>query len=124
MINEIYCETHNDVATVSICRVCGKPVCGDCAVTHEGIVLCNDKDHLRIYDSCEMILATPSMFEMDLIVRNLAHNGIDGKWFDPHMFNVDVLCRLFVAKEQSEQAHTIVQELDLIDFTIKGSNGK
>lgn len=68
-------------------------------------------------------LSTSTIFEMDLIGKNLQMNGIEAYWnYTDTIDSENGISTLFVKQVQLEQAHSILHTLDLIDFTIH--NGK
>ncbi len=64
------------------------------------------------------LLSTSTIFEMDLVGKNLHMNGIDAVWFyhDP-VENPDEISSLFVRNDQKENALSLLTSLDLTDFT-------
>lgn len=124
MTPNLDCDVHSGVPALHQCFVCGKPVCDDCAVTHRGVVLCNDSDHATVYDTYHCAFETATVFEMDLIVRNLREQGLEGRWFDPHWFGNAEPCRLFLQPTDITNARSIIEELDLHDFILPDDHGK
>jgi hypothetical protein len=68
----------------------------------------------KVLDGYIQILTTPTIFEMDLVGKNLQMNGIEAVWFYP---DTDELSSLFVRHNQKENALSILSSLDLTDFT-------
>ncbi|MDP1678007.1 MAG: hypothetical protein Q8L88_14205 [Bacteroidota bacterium] len=69
------------------------------------------------------LLSTSTIFAMDLIGKNLQMNGINTQWSYSDVIDVENgPSKLYVKKEQQEQALSILTSLDLLDFTIQ--NGK
>ncbi len=65
------------------------------------------------------LLSTPTIFDMDMIGKNLQMNGIDVQWIYADTIDAEqVRSTMFVKKEQREQAQSIITSLDLLDFTI------
>ncbi len=69
------------------------------------------------------LLSTPTIFDMDMIGKNLQMNGIDVQWNYADVIDAEnERSTMFVKKEQHEQALSILTSLDLLDFTTQ--NGK
>ncbi len=78
----------------------------------------NGVSYSKNLDGYVFLLSTPTMFEMDLIGKNLHMNGVDALWFYPDTIDVpNELPSLFVKTEQKENALSILASLDLLDFT-------
>jgi hypothetical protein len=117
---EVYCGNHGTVDAVSVCAVCGKPVCGDCAVTIEGITFCNERSHAEMYDGCLLLGRSGTMFDAELIAKNLEVHHIRCHWFGPVAGGETAVFNLFVPKEKHSEAVALVQSLDLMDFITIG----
>lgn len=69
------------------------------------------------------ILSTPTIFAMDLVGKNLQMNGIDAVWFYPDPIeDGEGKSMLFVKTDQQENARSVLDSLDITDFT--SLNGK
>ncbi len=121
-IAEIECGNHSGAAAVGACVVCGMPVCGDCAVTKEKKLFCNDSTHAVFLDHHALLGVSDSEFEADIIVSNLKANGILPLVYSPKGFfdfkseKADSAVRVFVVKDDRARAITILTELGLEDF--------
>ena len=63
------------------------------------------------------LLSTPTIFEMDLVGKNLQMNGIDVVLFYPDVIDhPDEISALLVKSDQKEKALSILASLDLTDF--------
>lgn len=69
------------------------------------------------------LVSTPTIFELDLIGKNLQMNGIENilKYPDADETTVETPA-VFVKAEQKENALSLISSLDLTDFTL--TNGK
>ena len=106
-----------------ICEVCGKPVCGDCAVSHKGKTFCDELQHVNIYEEQQFFAEAETIFDIELIARNLQANNISCAWVNPKQYEIDQRPRLFVAKKSLGEAESILQSLELMDF-ITMNNGR
>jgi hypothetical protein len=114
------CENHIDEKAVGVCTVCGKPVCGDCAVSIDGKVFCDHRDHQSIPGEWEIVCSTDFEFEADLIERNLQQSGFEckvfsmsehvGTYWESHLHFITVL----VKKDRFRDALELLKELDLV----------
>ncbi|MFA6540312.1 MAG: hypothetical protein WCT99_01820 [Bacteroidota bacterium] len=123
-MNSLHCDTHDEMIAVGTCEVCGKPVCGDCAITIDGRIFCEDRLHPVLYNDMQELVSTATIFEMELIAENLRANGVDVHWFDVGQYGTLDGAKLFVKKEAAVSAITILNTLDLIDFTVVHTYGK
>lgn len=117
---EIFCGNHGTVDAVSVCAVCGKPVCGDCAVTIGETTFCNERSHVEIYDTCRLLGRSGTMFDAELIAKNLEVHHIRCHWFGPLAEGSSAAFNLFVPTEKHSEAGALVQSLDLMDFITIG----
>lgn len=77
----------------------------------------NGITHPKNLDGYIQLLTTPTIFEMDLIGKNLQMNGIDAIWFYPDALELpSEISSLFVKSDQKEKALSILASLDLTDF--------
>ena len=113
---QLDCENHFAMSAVGVCEVCGKPVCGDCATSHEGKTFCDETSHIKIYDEYNLFGEGETIFEVELVARNLQANNISCAWFNPKQYGIKLHPRLFVAKQSLHSAETILQSLELMDF--------
>ncbi len=83
----------------------------------------NDTSHPESPSGFLYCLSTSTIFEMDLIGKNLQMNGFEVYWNYADIIDTEnSTSTLFVKKEQLEQVFSILTSLDLLDFTIH--NGK
>jgi hypothetical protein len=121
-IAEIGCSNHAGATAVGACVVCGMPVCGDCAVTREKKLFCNDSSHVVFLDRHALLGVSDSEFEADVIVSNLKASGILPSVYSPNEFfdfkseRADSSVRVFVVKNDRARAITVLTELGLEDF--------
>jgi hypothetical protein len=123
MSEEYFCENHSAMKAVAVCTICGKPVCGDCAVTKEGKNYCDEINHPKIGADYDVLLLSPTIFELELIAKNLEANGISVYSSNPQKFGVNQLPMLYVKKDQKQKAADIVADLDLTDFSLPNTYG-
>jgi len=120
MMSEMLCSNHSGVHAVAVCAVCGTPVCGDCAVTLSGATFCNDRSHAEIYAACRLLGRSGTMFDAELIAKNLEVHGIKSHWFGPAVDRTVDRFVLFVPTDQRAEAETMLHSLDLTDFITFG----
>lgn len=118
------CDNHPLISAIAICDVCGKPVCGDCAVTKRGKYFCNDSSHQAVFNSYAFFCESPTMFEIELVAKNLEENGVPVQWFDRRQYHTQNLPVLYVQNGSTEKAFAILQSLDLLDFIIVKNGGR
>jgi len=82
----ISCENHAGEAAVACCTMCGKPVCGDCATSGEGVFLCDAPEHHLGEERWSILAVATSPFEADMISTNLIQVGIQTRVADPRSF--------------------------------------
>jgi len=121
----VECENHSGRDAVSICVVCGKPLCGDCARVSEGKTYCNEPPHSQLPVTHAKLGAAVSEFGADLVASNLSSNGIDALIFSQHRyshfyrFTDDAPASIYVEKDKTESARQLIKEMDLADFLQK-----
>lgn len=115
------CGNHAGQRAVGLCIVCGKPVCGDCAVTSEGRMLCDVVDHRTKATSWSSIHRSDFVFESDMIRQNLINAGIEAKIFsfrdhlETFWLQDTQFVRVMVPAHEREKALGLLQQLYLID---------
>jgi len=114
---ELECENHSGTIALGICVVCSKPVCGDCSVTRDGKMYCDDVDHSRLGTDFTRLGTAANEPEGDIIVKNLSLNGIPGKKF-PRLFSFANISRIpvFVPAGSVAEAKRLLREMDLEEF--------
>lgn len=122
MIREMLCAHHTGVNAVGVCAVCGTPVCGDCAVTISGTMLCSDRIHAEIFGTCLLLGRSTTMFDAELIAKNLHVHAIASHWFGPAEDRTDGRYATFVPKSQYAEAEAMLRSLDLMDFITLGDH--
>ncbi len=75
------CEHHAGESAIGLCIVCGKPVCGDCAVASDGRVVCDVVDHRSKASHWSSIYSSDFVFESEMIRQNLMNAGIEADIF-------------------------------------------
>lgn len=118
------CYNHPQMNAIAFCAICGKPVCGDCAIANHGTYFCNDSSHLTIFESHTELCESHHMFEAELIAKNLEENGVSVQWFDRRQYRKEVPPALYVPNGSEEKAIAVLQSLDLLDFVIQKNNAK
>lgn len=112
----IDCDNHTGMKAVGVCEVCGKPVCGDCATSQGGKIFCDEFQHIKIYNDFLLFAYAETMFDAEIVVKNLQANNITAIWFNPKQYGLEKLPRLYVAKQSADTAVSVLQSLDLLDF--------
>jgi hypothetical protein len=116
----IVCENHGSEQAIGVCVVCGKPVCGDCALSVNGRTYCDIVEHQSIHSRWKMIHETRFEFEADLIERNLEQGGIECRTFalGDHAATFWLeemrIVRVLVPMERASDAVVLLQRLQLI----------
>jgi hypothetical protein len=110
------CDNHPSIAAVACCTVCGKPVCGDCAVTKDDNYYCDDVTHRTVLERFVPFGESKNIFEIELIAKNLSANGITTLWFHRQHYRRFELPVLYVPFDAVEKAYDILHSLDLLDF--------
>jgi sulfur transfer complex TusBCD TusB component (DsrH family) len=111
-----YCEIHAQIPAIAVCEICGTPVCGDCAVTQNGVTLCHEGSHSRIAAECRLLGRTQTLFDADLIARNLESRAIRSHRFGPLTESEGAAYTMFVPTERFDESISVIRSLYLIDF--------
>lgn len=121
----IECEHHPTEPAVGSCVVCGKPMCGDCARSAEGLFFCEDPEHRSIFLGWTIVYEADSVFEADMISKNLEQAGFAVRQFDKHRHNGTawITERLGVPvriqRNRAEEALQLLRSMRLLDDTNK-----
>ncbi len=115
---EIQCETHPNQRAIGLCCVCDRPVCSDCSIKSEGKIFCTGPEHRTYFREWCVVCQTDSEFDADALVRNLADSGIEARMFSLHDYIAahgldEARVRVWVRRDVSEQAQTLLQDLHL-----------
>jgi hypothetical protein len=111
-----YCEIHAQIPARAVCDICGTPVCGDCAVTQHGVTLCHEGSHSLIAAECRLLGRTQTLFDADVIARNLESRAIRSHRFGPFSVVDGVSYKVFVPTERLDESLSVIRSLDLNDF--------
>lgn len=119
--NPLECENHFAQTAIAICVVCGKPVCGDCAIAKDQKFFCDSSEHIKIDGEYAVIHSCESEFETDMVQHNLLQAGIRslsfsfydhiGTYWSPGHARVQVR----VLQSQADQATDILRNLGLLN---------
>ena len=115
------CENHPGQQAVGTCAVCGKPLCGDCALSIDKSVLC-DREHQKILTDWTTVFTCDSEFEADALQRNLESAGIRTRMFSSrdhltlYWKQQHAPVRVMVQREEAEKAVSTIDGLDLKDY--------
>lgn len=119
--NPFECENHSAQIAIAVCVVCGKPVCGDCAIAKDQKFFCDSSEHIKIDGEYAVIHSCESEFEMDMIRQNLLQAGIRslsfsfydhiGTYWNPG----HALVQVRVLQSQANQATDILRNLGLLN---------
>lgn len=118
---EIECENHPEMEAVGICVVCGKPVCGDCAVKREGKILCENDEHIKIAQGWAVIFTTNTEYEAQMVKANLENAGIPSLVFSQrdHVYFLTVgdlaIVNVMVPKHRLPEAQELLRRMDLFE---------
>lgn len=114
------CENHSGERAVGRCLVCGKPVCGDCAVNWQGKLFCDNAEHPQLHATWKTVATCKSEFESDLIQRNLLDHQIPCLVFPLHRhagffgLQVEHEVRVTVAAPLAGSASDVLESLSLV----------
>ena len=120
--NEIACDTHEEAPAIGVCVVCGKPVCGDCSVTAARKIYCDDPTHVSLDATCVLFGTSTTLFDAELVARNLSANGVEVHTFFPQVFSFfgsltdDLRPKVYVESDRRNTAISLIEDLDLRDF--------
>lgn len=115
------CEHHPGERAIGMCVVCGKPVCGDCAVRVQEITYCDQPEHQSTAQECTVIHTSDSEFAADAVQRNLEFAGIQTKVFSmrDHLalfwFDESAIVRVMVLRSDVQKAIAVLKELQLLN---------
>jgi len=119
---EVECENHSGTVAVGVCVMCGKPVCGDCSVTREGKMYCDDVAHSQMAADFTKLATLANEFEADIIVKNLSLNGVTARQFAAKHYaqffsfaNASPVS-VFVNGKSTEEAKRLLKDMDLEEF--------
>jgi hypothetical protein len=113
------CANHPGLAAAVVCGICGKPVCGQCAVDVEGWTLCDDAQHKALLNHWSVLFVSDSEFETDIIKKNLELNGFAARIFTSRVYKEDIgepkgeFVTLFVSQSEFEKAENVLKEFGL-----------
>jgi hypothetical protein len=116
----IACGNHPGQHAIAACVVCGKPVCGDCAVKSGEMFFCEDLEHRSIRADWVPIYSCASEFESDIIERNLQQAGVEPRVFSKgdHLelswAHQKPIVRVWTVKAKATEAQRLLRELGLI----------
>jgi hypothetical protein len=117
----IECDNHPSQPAVAECMVCGKPVCGDCCVRQGGTAVCEKSEHSKLMRECRTLCSAESVFDAEMIRKNLEMGGIVGFTAIGHEFEknlplpVQHQVRVLVAAAEVNRARALLQSLGLLD---------
>lgn len=115
------CQNHLQQPAVACCTVCGKPVCGDCATTRDGIFFCNSPGHQGIHADWLPFMTLKSEFESDMICRNLQQAGIETAAFAQHAHSEAFwlgdrrTVKVFVRRDSLQASRALLESLGLYE---------
>lgn len=115
------CQNHPQQSAIACCIVCGKPVCGDCTTTRDGVCFCSNPEHQKIHSEWELLMRVKSEFESDMICRNLQQAGIETVAFAQHVHSETFwlgakrTVRVFVRRGSFPSGRSLLESLGLHD---------
>ena len=116
---EIECENHPKMEAVGMCIVCGKPVCGDCAVKRQGKIFCESDEHITVAQNWAMVYSTNTEYEAQMVRANLESGGIRCMVFSQrdHVYFLTMgdlaVVNVMVPKHQLFEAKEFLRKMDL-----------
>jgi len=126
----IECGNHPGQLAIAVCVVCGKPVCGDCAVRSDDRFFCEDPDHRSIHSGWQPVYSCVSDFEADVVQRNLQQAGLEtkvsskGGHLELYWAHQKPVVQVWTSKAKAAEAETLLQQLGLLggtDFSLPSS---
>ena len=117
----IACGNHPGQVAIAACIVCGKPVCGDCAVKSGETFFCEDPEHRALRTDWVPISSCTSVFEADIIERNLQQAGLEPRVFSlgDHLelswAHQRPITHVWIVKTKLAEAEALLRELGLTD---------
>ena len=117
----IECDQHPSQRAVGQCLFCGRNVCGDCSVDADGKTVCGNADHARFIRDYRPVCAAASVFEADMIRRNLELGGIAGQtatgtvFSRQHPLPVQSAIKVLVPLGDVDRARDLLRSLGLLD---------
>jgi hypothetical protein len=118
---EIECENHPKMEAVGACVVCGKPVCGDCAVKRHGRIHCEEDEHIKIAQGWAVVCTTGTEYEAQMVRANLENAGIPCMVFSQrdHVYFLTVgdmaVVNVMVPKHRLLDAKEFLRKMDLFE---------
>ena len=118
---QIDCENHASELAIGLCVLCGKPVCGDCALSVEGKTFCENAQHQSIFRDWSVAHESDFEFESDMIRHNIAAAGIETMVFSFRNFLGTFWLkdmkpvRVLVPNAKHQQARETLMKLRLIE---------
>lgn len=116
---EIECENHPQIEAIGMCVVCGKPVCGDCAVKRQGKILCENDEHIKIAQNWAVVYTTGTEYEAQMVRANLENAGFPCVVFSQrdHAYFLTVgdmaVVNVMVPKNRLFEAQEFLRRMDL-----------
>jgi hypothetical protein len=117
---EVECENHPEMEAIGICVICGKPVCGDCAVRRQGRVLCENDEHTKIAQGWAVVYTTSTDYEAQMVRANLENAGIPCLIFSQrdHVYFLTVgdmaVVNVMVPNQRLNEARDFLRKSDLL----------
>ena len=118
---EIECENHPGMEAVGMCVVCGKAVCGDCAVKRQGRIFCENDEHVKISQNWAVVYMTSTEYEAQMVRANLEQGGIPCIVFSQrdHVYFLTLgdlaVVNVMVPKRRLFEAKDYLRKMDLFE---------
>lgn len=116
---EIACENHRGVEAVGMCVVCGKIVCGDCAIKRQHRIFCENDEHVRFAQDWAVAYTTGTEYEAQMVRDNLEGAGMPCLVFSQrdHVYFLTIgnlaVVNVMVPKHLLGQARKLLRDTDL-----------
>jgi hypothetical protein len=113
------CANHSEVVAVTVCSVCGKPVCADCSTRLGQMTVCSDAAHANIAESWILIFDTGSEFEADIVCKNFELRKITTQVFSSRVYKQTIgedggdRVKVFVQNDEYDSAQAFLGTLGL-----------
>lgn len=117
----ISCENHAGEDAVACCTLCGRPVCGDCSTSRNGVFLCDASEVHPGEERWSLLMLVEDSFEADMICTNLKQAGTHVKIADPRNFigtlgfRGRLAVRVLVMHTELESARDLLESSHLIN---------
>ena len=76
LINDVFCEIHQDEEALGVCIICSTPVCKKCGIKTSGHYLCNIHSKYEIYEGMARVFGTNDAVNIEYVKDTLDREGL------------------------------------------------